>query len=322
MILAVFVLSLLASLLSFRVLVPRLRESGLTGRDMHKRAKPEIPEMGGLGIVAGLVPGVLLAVAMHVFLDGLIDVEVVTLLAVLATVLIVTLIGVLDDLLDIPQASKAVLPLLAALPLMAIEAGQTAMVVPLIGKIDFGVAYVLVLVPLAVTGAANACNMLAGFNGLETGLGAVAVGSLTVIAAYIGATTALVILLAALGALVAALRFNWFPARIMIGDVGTLTIGAVLTAAVIVGNFETAGVVVILPYALDFLLKAISGFPSTEWWGELRADGRLHCPRTLPVSFPQLVMRLTGGIHERNLVLALMGVEAVFGLVAIGLYVL
>ncbi|MFB6286680.1 MAG: hypothetical protein ABEK03_08950 [Candidatus Bipolaricaulia bacterium] len=322
MILAPLVLSVAAAWLALALLVPRLTASGLTGRDLHKPEQPDIAEMGGLGIVAGFVPGVLGAVALDTFLEGLVRVETVTLLAVLATVLIVALVGVLDDLLDISQSTKAVLPLLAAFPLVAIEAGQTTLAVPFLGRIDFGIAYALVLVPLGVTGAANAANMLAGFNGLEVGLGLVATGSLAIIAAAIGATTALVILLAGVGALVGALRFNWLPARVMIGDVGTLSIGAIVAAAVIVGNFETAGVVVILPYAIDFLLKAASGFPSTDWWGELRGDGALHCPRTIPVSFPQLVMKLAGGVHERALVLALMGVEAVFGALAIGLYVL
>lgn len=320
MILAPAALSLAVGWLAFTLLIPRLEASGLTGRDLHKRDQPRIAEMGGLGIVAGFVPGVLLAVALATFFDGLLQVETVTLLAVLATVLIVTLVGILDDLLVISQSTKTVLPLLAAFPLVAIEAGQTTLVVPLLGKIDFGIAYALVLVPLGVTGAANAANMLAGFNGLEVGLGLVAMGSLAIIAASIGATTALVVLLAGIGALLAALPFNWLPARIMIGDVGTLSIGAVIASAVIVGNFETAGVVVILPYAIDFLFKAASGFPSTDWWGELGEDGKLHCPRAFPVSFPQLVMTLAGGVPERGLVLALMAAEAAFGLVAIGLY--
>lgn len=320
MALASLFFSLAVASLAFSFLVPNLSVSGLTGRDLHKPDKPTIPEMGGLGIVAGFLAGVLLAVALDTFFAGLLSIETATLLAVLSTVLIVTLVGILDDLFALPQSVKAILPLLAALPLVAIEAGQTVMVVPVWGRIDFGVAYALLLVPLGVTGAANAANMLAGFNGLEVGLGLVAMASSAVIVAMIGASTALVILLAGIGALLAALRVNWFPAKVMIGDVGTLSIGAIIAAAVIVGDIETAGVVIIIPYAFDFLLKALSGFPSKEWWGELRDDGRLCCPRRFPVSLPQLVMKLTNGIRERDLALVLMGVEAAFGLVAIGLY--
>ena len=158
--------------------------------------------------------------------------------------------------------------------------------------------------------------MLAGFNGLEVGMGIAAIGSLAFIAYTIDATTSLVLLLAMLGALLAALYYNWYPARILIGDVGTLMIGAVIATAVILGNFESAGFIVIIPYFLDLLIKAANGFPSKGWWGSYK-DGKLYCSNSTPVSLCQWIMKLTGGITERNLVLSLIGIEAVFGLIAI-----
>jgi len=144
-------------------------------------------------------------------------------------------------------------------------------------------------------------------------------GSLAIIAYSIGAATSFLILVAALGALIAFLYYNWYPAKILIGDVGTLSIGAIIATAVIVGNFETAGAIIIIPYFLDFLIKAANRFPSTGWWGEYN-NGKLYCPRMRPVSLCQWVMKLSGGISERSLVLTLIGIEAVFGLIAIALY--
>ena len=316
----VLIVSPLVAFVALRMLIPQLKRAGIVGQDMHKPSHPEVAEMGGLGVVAGFAAGLLLAVAIETFFGQRASVDLVALLAVLATVLIVALIGVLDDLLGIGQGVKALLPLVAALPLVAIKAGQTTLKVPLLGPVDFGVLYPLVLVPLGVTGAANAVNMLAGFNGLEAGMGLVALGSLAVIAWSTEAHTALTILLAGIGALLAFLYFNWYPAKVFPGDVGTLSIGAILASAVIVGNLETAGVIVILPYALDFVIKAINGFPSTGWWGELRSDGRLHCPASRPVGLGQWILKLSGGMHERTLTLTLMGVEALFGLIAIALY--
>jgi len=62
---------------------------------------------------------------------------------------------------------------------------------------------------------------------------------------------------------------------------------------------------------------------STEdWTGELNSeDGKLYCPRKFPMSLPQLVMKLTGGIKEKNLTLVMMGVEALAELAAISLLV-
>lgn len=286
---------------------------------MHKPGRPEVPEMGGLGIVTGFIIGVLLAIALETFLSDRYDVDSVILLAVLATVLITALIGILDDLFEMSQGVKALLPLLAALPLMAVYSGPTYITIPLLGRMEFGVLYALIVLPIGITGAANAVNMLAGFNGLEVGMGMIAMAALAVIAATIGATTSLILLLAGLGTLGATLYYNWYPAKILIGDVGTLSIGAIIAAAVIVGKFQTAGVIIIIPYFFDFVMKAINGFPSRGWWGELQGD-KLYCPTSRPVSLCQLIMKLFGGIRERDLVLTLIGVEAVFGLIAVLMY--
>lgn len=311
--------SVFGTWLTIYLIRPLLVDAGLTGRDLHKEKEPEIAEMGGLGIVVGVSGGSVLAIGAHAFLN--IDFDIIGLLAVLATVLIVAFIGVFDDLLNISQLVKAISPVVAALPLMAIRAGEGALKIPLWGTINFDIYYPLVLVPLGITGAANAVNMLAGFNGMEVGVGLVAAGSLAVVAWFTGSWTAFLILMVLAGSLLATLYFNWHPSSILIGDVGTLTIGALLASAVIIGDFETAGVVIIIPYFIDFLLKAASGFPSENWAGEYNPeDGRLYCPRKYPMSFPQLVMKIAGGIRERNLTLVMMGVEALAGFAAIFLY--
>jgi len=318
--LLVLAASLVTAWLIFPLAIPRLLRAGIYGRDVHKPGQPEVAEMGGVVTAAGFCGGMLLAVGLDTFLPSFLGVDLVKLLAALSLVLATALIGIFDDLVIVRQSAKAALPLLASLPLVAVKAGHSVMTLPLLGRIELGILYPLVLVPLGVTGAANAFNMLAGFNGLEAGLGLVATGALVVVAWQTGSTTALVVLLAAMGALAATLRFNWYPAKVFIGDAGTYGIGAILACAVILGNFETAGVLVIAPHALDFLLKAKNRFPSTGWWGEYR-DGKLCCPASGPVGLPQVVMKLTGGISERNLTLVLMGFEGVCGAGAIMLYI-
>jgi UDP-N-acetylglucosamine--dolichyl-phosphate N-acetylglucosaminephosphotransferase len=160
--------------------------------------------------------------------------------------------------------------------------------------------------------------MLGGFNGIEAGMGIVGMAALTMIAFRQGETTALLILLSASGALMAFLRYNWYPAKIFIGDVGTLTIGAVIASSAIVGNFEAAGIIIMLPYIVDFVIKSRNGFPSQGWWG-INQDGKLYCP-TRVKGLGQLIMKLTGGISERNLTLTLIGIEAICGFAAICMF--
>lgn len=318
MISLIFLVSFIASFVGFPIVIPRLKRAGIVGKNMNSEKQEEIPEMGGLIIAAGFGAGMVFAIFLRTFFDLFLSVSLTSILAVLSTVLIVVIIGVFDDLISMRQWIKALIPVFAALPLMALKEGYSMMRIPLVGLIDFGIFYPLVLVPLGITGAANAVNMLAGFNGLEVGMGVVAVGALAIIAYLIGQTTALIILLAALGALIATLYYNWYPAKVLVGDVGTLSIGAVIACAVIVGNYETAGVILIIPYVVDFLIKAKNRFPYS--FGVYR-EGKLYCPDNGPVGLCQLIMKVWGGISERNLVLVLMGIEAVFGVIAILLYI-
>jgi len=312
---AVFLASFLASLVSIQLISPRLRRAGIVGADVHKPDRPKIPEMGGLALVAGFGAALLLGIGLVTFYRAF-PARLVEVLAVLSTVLLVTLVGVLDDLLNIRQWIKALLPFVAALPLVVVRVGHEVMTIPGLGRVDFGPFYALILVPLGITGAANALNMLAGFNGLEVGMAAAAMAGLLGISVHIKATEATFILLAGLGSALGVLPSNWYPARVFIGDVGTLSLGAIIASAVILGNFEWAGIIVIIPYAVDFLFKAAHGFPSRGWWGELGSGGKLHCPGDGPVGLAQAVLKLTGGLHEQTLVLILIGTETMFSLAA------
>ena len=320
MVFLIFIASFAVSFVGFPVIIPRLKEAGIVGKNMNSEKQEEIPEMGGLVIAIGFGAGIVATIFLRTFFDIFLSVSLTPILASLSTVLIVVLIGIFDDLISIRQGIKAIMPVFAALPLMAIKEGYSLMKIPGLGIINFGIFYSLILVPLGITGAANAVNMLAGFNGLEAGMGIVAIGSLAIIAYLMGQTTSFIILIAALGALLATLYYNWYPAKILVGDVGTLTIGAIIASAVIIGNYEAAGVILMIPYMVDFLIKAKNHFPAKNWWG-IYKDGKLYCPDSSPVGLCQLIMKLCGGISERNLVLVLMGIEAVFGVVAILLYV-
>ena len=317
MVFLIFIVAFAVSFAGFPLAIPRLKKAGIVGKNMNSKEQEEIAEMGGLVMAAGFGAGIVFALFLRTFFDLFLAVSLSSILAVLSTVLIVVIIGVFDDLISISQRVKAFLPAFAALPLVAIKEGYSLIRIPFLGVINFGIFYPLVLIPMGITGAANAANMLAGFNGLEVGMGVVAVGTLAIIAYLIGQNTALIILLAALGALVATLYYNWYPAKILVGDVGTLCIGAIIASAVIIGNYETAGVILIIPHVVDFLIKAKNRFPYS--FGVYR-EGKLYCPDGGPVGLAQLIMKLTGGISERNLVLVLMGIEAIFGVIAILLY--
>lgn len=313
-----FVFALAVTFFSFPLVIPRLVRSGITGKDVNKPGEPKIANIGGIVTAAGFSAGILGIIALKTFTNQFDYLNLQYLLAALSTVLTAVLIGIVDDFVSLRQWFKALTPIFCALPLVAVKAGETAIGIPFLGQVDIGIVYTLVLVPIGVTIAANGVNMLAGFNGLEAGMGFIGMAALAVIAARLNEITSLTILLAGMGTLLATIRYNWYPAKVFIGDAGTLSIGAMMAAAIIIGNFEWAGVIIMIPYAADFFIKAASRFPSQGWEGVYR-NGKLYCPNAKPKGLAQLIMKLTGGIHERSLTLILMAVEAVFGGIAIWL---
>jgi UDP-N-acetylglucosamine--dolichyl-phosphate N-acetylglucosaminephosphotransferase len=242
------------------------------------------------------------------------------LLATLCSILVVAIIGIFDDLIHLRKPLKMVLPVFAALPLVAVKAGTTFITLPFVGTvIDFKDLYPLVIVPIGMTGAANATNILAGFNGLEAGMGLIATSALLVITYAKAQYTACIILVSLLGALIATMFFSRYPSKVFLGDVGTLVIGAVLCSACVFGNCETAGVIVLIPHAIDFFFKITNGLPSTNWGGRYN-DGKLHCPNGRPVGLCQFIMKITGGITEVRLVRVLLVMEILCAIVAIMVY--
>jgi UDP-N-acetylglucosamine--dolichyl-phosphate N-acetylglucosaminephosphotransferase len=315
----IFLASFIATFICTPWIIPKLERANYTGKDMNKQDKRQIPNIGGFAIIFGFSAGVLLAIGLFTYLGtygGHFNPALI--LAAFSTILLMALIGVFDDLFSMHQTVKATLPLFAALPLVAVNAGVTSMDFPFIGFVNIGLLYALILIPIGITGASNVTNMLAGFNGLEAGMGSVACLSLGIIALITGKTESAILLFSMLGALLAFLYYNWYPAKVFMGDAGTLGIGAVIASAVIVGNYEMAGVIVILPYTLDFFIKTVNGFPSSNWWGEY-VKGKLLC-RGKPVGLCQTLMKITGGISEKGLVLTLISLEAVFGILALILF--
>jgi UDP-N-acetylglucosamine--dolichyl-phosphate N-acetylglucosaminephosphotransferase len=301
-----------------KILVPRLKRFDITGRDVNKPGRPEVAEMGGIGIVAGFTAGILLAIFFNTFLDF--EFNLIHVLAALITIHSLAFIGIVDDLLDVPQYAKAFFPLFAAIPLVALSAaGSTSMTFPFIGSVDLGIFYVIVLVPIGIAVASNLTNMLAGFNGLEAGMGSVMFAVMSIIAIAHGSPEMAILFVPMLGALVAFLFFNWYPAKVFPGDVGNLTIGAVLASGVIIGNMETAGAILMVPYVVDFFIKAYKKFPSSNWWGDCRM-GKLYPLEGRIRGFAQLVMKIFRGISEVNLVLFFVGIEIIIGVIVLALY--
>jgi UDP-N-acetylglucosamine--dolichyl-phosphate N-acetylglucosaminephosphotransferase len=280
---------------------------GVVGTDIMKREKKPIADMGGPGVITGFLLGVFFYIGLEIFITERL-VGLVYILACLCTVLIITFIGVLDTLTalvkkregegefeqykktGIPRWLYFFIPLPAAVPLMAVNAGVSKLTLPFIGRVDFGMAYPLLLVPLAILCCSNASNFLAGFNGLEAGVGIVALTSLGLFAFKQGQLNAAMIALCFAFSLIAFLRYNWYPASVFPGDLN-YTIGAVYAGVTVIGNMEKFAILCFTPYILEAFLKAASRFEA-ESYGILQENGTVK-PREKKIrGLTHLVMSL------------------------------
>ncbi len=115
--------------------------------------------------------------------------------------------------------------------------------VPLFGIIRLGWWYIP-FATLVIISFANAFNITDGLDGLAPGLLMIAIGAFWIISASILDTPLSVFLAIWLGSLIAFLYFNIFPARIFLGDVGSLSFGATMAVVGLVLGKAPALVVI------------------------------------------------------------------------------
>jgi UDP-N-acetylglucosamine--dolichyl-phosphate N-acetylglucosaminephosphotransferase len=310
---AAIALSFAISYLAIPVFNKFMVAAGIVGRDIMKRKAENIPDMGGPGVIVGFLSGIFIFIGLEVFVLKN-SMDLISILASLNTILIITLIGIFDTLTSlmkkregqgiferlkrrgIPSWFYFFIPLPAAVPLMAVNAGVTYMTLPFVGRVELGLIYPLLLVPLAVLCCSNATNFLAGFNGLEAGMGFVLLLSTGVFALLTNHLAAAAISLTFAVALVSFFRYNWFG-RVFPGDLN-YTIGAVCACVTVLGNMEKFAIICFTPYIIEALLKALSGFKA-ENFGILQADGTVK-PREQKIrSLTHLVMR-SGRFTEKQ----------------------
>jgi UDP-N-acetylglucosamine--dolichyl-phosphate N-acetylglucosaminephosphotransferase len=303
--------------------------TGIIGRDIMKKDRPIVADMGGPGVMVGFLGGIFLYIGILSLLNaqtlnGEIP-EIEQVLASLCTILIITLIGIFDTLtalmkrregttsferykkVGIPRWLYYFIPLPAAAPLMAVQAGVHTMSFPFIGAVDLSFYYPLVLVPLAVLCCSNATNFLAGFNGLEAGMGFILLISQGLYAYLYAEPWAAVIALTFAGGLLAFFRYNWYPAQVFPGDLN-YTIGAVAACVAVVGNMEKFSILCFTPYIIEAVLKLLSKFEA-ENFGILQPDGTLR-PRSEEIRGLTHIAMLIGRRKEWEISMILILFEA------------
>jgi UDP-N-acetylglucosamine--dolichyl-phosphate N-acetylglucosaminephosphotransferase len=267
--------------------------------------------MGGVSIMLGFMVGVAALLAFNPPIDPFASAGIVTIILIFG-------VGVVDDITGMRQRFKPFLVAAAAIPLILTYGGEGSIWLPLIGNISFGLLYPLFLIPLAITTSANFANMMAGFNGLEAGVGVIGLGTLGSLSIITGHWEAGIIGLTLAAAFAAFLKYNWYPAKIFPGDSGTLLYGASIAIIGIMARLEFAAIMVSIPAAFDFTLKMLSKKPFAQRrdYGDTKvtADGVLR-----PALYPALshAFLRVSNLNERSLVAVILAMESLYALIAV-----
>ena len=223
-------------------------------------SKAGTPTMGGIAMVAGII----VALVCSSFLTGSFGAEKI---AIILTMLAYGAIGFIDDYNKIAKKQnegltpkqKLVLQILfgAALAVFMMIKSGTSVFIPFAKiYVDFGWLYIPFVIFIEVA-MSNAVNLTDGLDGLAATNSAIVAAAFAVVglAAIPGGNEPMSAAgQAVLGAALGFLLYNHYPARIFMGDTGSMALGGVLSAIAIIGHMEW-----LLPIAgLLFVIEALS----------------------------------------------------------------
>jgi len=205
------------------------------GGDRPRIHTAPIPRIGGLAIVAAIVVALLVLVRPEGALVG-----------VLIALPIVAAIGLVDDMRGLRPSTKFVAVLLAALiPVLGYDLNFHNVTLPVIGDFDIGNLGIALTI-LWIAFVANLVNLIDGMDSLAAGIVGIACLSFTILAASFGrmevAATAAVVA----GATAGFLPHNYHPAKIFMGDSGSLALGFLLAALAVEGVLKSAATIALL----------------------------------------------------------------------------
>ena len=253
------------------LLIPALKKLKVGQRisifvgDNHKK-KEGTPTMGGLiFIIPTLLATLLLIVTKKI--------ELTTNLGIILLVFTgYAFIGFLDDYLSLKKKNneglttiqKLLLQVLIALGFFYLymkNGGQTALIVSTLGiHIEMSWFYGVFLLFILV-GASNAVNLTDGLDGLAGGLSAIAFIAFSLISLMVGFEEIGIFTFVLTGALFGFLIYNTYPAKVFMGDTGSLALGAVMGAVAILTHRE----VTLLVVASVFVIETLSVILQVFW---------------------------------------------------------
>ena len=244
----VFFTALFLSLFIVPVTIVLARKVGAVdipkGRSSHSTPTTRL---GGVGIASSLI----LSCLMFLPLSGFP-------LAFLAGLLAIIVTGLIDDIFDVGPRWKFVGQIVGSVTFIYLGGGSLVHLGDFLGVGEITLGWFAVpFTVFCMVGGMNAFNLSDGLDGLAAGMSAIAAVFLAYFSSHAGAPDLVMVCVALLGALMGFLRYNSYPAKLFMGDCGSLTLGYVLVAVLVSGSQRAACHIPLVAWALVIALPLL-----------------------------------------------------------------
>jgi len=307
-----FVIALIVALLMTPLVKKFAFFVGAIDKPNHRKVHTRImPRMGGLAIYLAFI--ISFFCVMPLIPEGMLLGKDLNLLkAVLVGGTIIILTGALDDRFELSAKLKLVLQIVAA---CVVVFGFNISIEFVSSPFGENMQQINDWIGIPVTilwivGVTNAINLIDGLDGLASGVSGIAIGTILIMAIIMGFTPVILLSTLLLGGIIGFLRYNFYPAKIFMGDSGSLFLGFCLAMLSLISFKQVTLVSFVIPLL-------IIGVPlSDTFFAIIR-----RLVNKKPIFAPDkghLHHRLQDlGYSHRKTVLMIWGIAAIFGAMAI-----
>lgn len=213
------------------------------GRKQHAKATAT---MGGLVIFATVFAGAIVTLRLDNLVGEMLRAKTTYIYGLMTCTACMILLGILDDRHAIRPKIKLAVQTIVALGAIYLGFRVEAVTLPWVGSVPLSNVVGVAVSLLWIVGITNAVNLSDGLDGLAVGICLLASAVNAIVAIYLGNYYMTVMMVLLAGALLGFLRWNFHPARVFLGDTGSLALGMYLALASLHAAQKAHTVVLIL----------------------------------------------------------------------------
>ncbi|MFN3478123.1 MAG: glycosyltransferase family 4 protein [bacterium] len=265
----VFFLSLIITLLITPKVIDFCRRYGIVDNPDERRIHKEpVPRLGGVAVIISVTFTVLILGILVLWFEPeffrvkYFNYDFLQILGIIFSLFLISLVGLWDDTFGLSAKEKLLSQLLIGNVLYFTGSKISFLSgLPILGGGVWSEVFSYLLTVFWVVGLINAINLIDGMDGVLSGVGCIIGFTLGVIAFIQGQTVLAIFAFALSGSLLGFLKYNFNPAKIFLGDTGSLFIGTFMSIFSLLGYFKKVTVISLLVPVIIFALPIID----TAW---------------------------------------------------------